>query len=158
MIYLKLANFFFGFTCRFSEFTLVNYMSNVADVNELKFDIVIGNYTWVSQSTDAVLVLVLTQTISPDTYFEINDTAVADSGLVDVTVYESNGGKKYITYSHFEGTLHHDPTFGIRQALVGGAAAPVVDPVVVASSGTSSAPSALLLLVVAAFVVMAGLL
>lgn len=140
---------------RFSEFTLVNYMSNIADENWLKFDVVIGNYAWVSKSTDAVLILVLSQTLSANTYFEINTTAMADSGVVDVSVYESNGGKKYITYSHFEGTLRHDPTFGIRaeEGGVKGAAADdtkvIIDPVVVAASNVLTAPSGLLLVAMA---------
>jgi hypothetical protein len=99
-------------TDRFSELTFRNRMSRKAGQNQFKFDIIIGNYSWVSDDPDARLVVVFSQTWDNNTFLQSAPDAFASGTVVDVSFIEK-GHKKYISYAHFKGTLVHDPTFGI---------------------------------------------
>lgn len=144
-------------TNRWSELSIVTYLEEGKP--EVKFDVKITNYSWVSTNPNATLVFVFSQGpmqnsttndtssgVPTSTYFRIVPTATTDSGMwntechaplclslctverstcllsfasllslgeIAVSLYSSSGGKQYLTYEHFEGSLFHDPSFGI---------------------------------------------
>lgn len=109
---------------------------NIANSNELKFDVVLNNYTFASD--DAMLVLsyklitaqkdqiqVKTQAHSNtselkfgNAYFQSNSTAESDNSTtlgVGLSHGDEEGSNKiYMAYEHFNKSFVHDPTIGIK--------------------------------------------
>ena len=128
----------FNITSQGAPFTIQfrNYLGTDAS---LKFDIVIENYTFISNSEDVMLVLGFQllagetgeteeaeqtgQRISfgDDAYFETEPTAIASGETIDVGFTQgAEGGEPiaYIAYEQFDGTLVHDPTIGVDTSTI----------------------------------------
>jgi len=132
-----------GFT-RFGIFYLVFHISNNATANQttasVKFDIMIANYTWVSQNTTSKLVLIFNQTASSgqqsgakfnqdsnlytldNSWFIIDSNAsVLSTDLSPTTPlpvamnYENSGDNMgiWIVYDQFAFGFIDDPLFGV---------------------------------------------
>ena len=120
---------------RWTAFSLVNHLSMNADnTSSLKFDVLIEEYQWVSSDPSTYLVLIFqldgpsnsnvssddSSVIVGEAYFNISSTALAfpnpndpgDNYTVTATV-DYQGGNIELFYSHFDGSLVHDPTIGI---------------------------------------------
>jgi hypothetical protein len=122
-----------------------NHIQTVNGETSLKFDVVINNYEWTNDSEDVLLVLAykLQTTDEPDDlsvsdhedeesvtfgkgYF--NSSTQADSSTGDDVKASLSTGKGspengddndhriYISYTHFDGDLVHDPTIGLLSA------------------------------------------
>jgi hypothetical protein len=112
----------------------------------LKFDILLENYSWQSSDANAELVFNVklldsnnsdsdqklqssTSVVLDGAFFQITTSALASNDnwkssssvkaslLVNGTGGSDNG--IWIVYSHFTGSLEHDPTFGISQSSTG---------------------------------------
>lgn len=98
---------------------------NIAKSNEIKFDIVITDYTWTSEDSDAQLAIkiqVLGGSLKEGSggndlefdkaYVNFVNTADGENGPVDVSVSLGNSNTFYFIYDNFGSSLDHDPTFG----------------------------------------------
>jgi len=106
---------------RFDFFQLRNHVRKNAS-HELKFDVVIQGYNWVSSNPDARLALlfILNGEESAE-YWEVAPTASSDGDTILVESSadaDNNGRKEYVIYNHFDENLVHDPIFGISTAVV----------------------------------------
>jgi len=125
----------FNITNQGAAFT-IQFRNHIGNDASLKFDIVIENYEFVSESEDVMLVLgfhLLTGeleteeeeepvqtgeqiTFGEDAYFETEPTAIASGETINVGFShgtEEGDSLAYVAYERFDGTLVHDPTIGI---------------------------------------------
>lgn len=107
----------------------IQFRMHLSSDTEMKFDVVIDEYSFVSDTSFLALGFKLITTGNEkmeqnqntvqfgDAYFEANDTAEAgnETKSVKVSAGEENGDKKiYLSYEQFEGRLVHDPTIGVQ--------------------------------------------
>ncbi|MHA1520326.1 MAG: winged helix-turn-helix transcriptional regulator [Promethearchaeota archaeon] len=126
----------FNITSQGAAFT-IQFRNHFGTNASLKFDIIIENYAFVSESEDVMLVLGFhldageteedpVQTgeriiFGEDAYFETEPTAIASGETINVGFThgsEEGNPLAYIAYERFAGTLVHDPTIGIDTIIV----------------------------------------
>ena len=126
----------FNITSQGAPFT-IQFRNHLGTDASLKFDIVIENYAFISDSEDAMLVLGFqlhageteeeaVQTgerisFGDNAYFETEPTADASGIPINVGfTQDTEGGEPlaYIAYERFTGTLVHDPTIGIDTSTI----------------------------------------
>jgi hypothetical protein len=120
---------------QFSSLVFPHRITNTSTGFDLKFDVVVNDYAWVSSDSNAALLLnwrfatngneKLTSTATNGTYtvqlgnvyFDVQLNADASSGDVNVLANVTESGKSVdVIYSHFQGSLRHDPGFGTSRS------------------------------------------
>lgn len=97
---------------------------NVANGNQIKFDLIINNYAWTSKNTSAQLAVkfqIAGGNISQgtnkndlsfgDAHFNSVSTASTPGGNVNVNTQVESGNSFYLVFDHFNGNFSLDPTF-----------------------------------------------
>jgi len=127
----------FNITSQGAAFT-IQFANHFGTDASLKFDIIIENYEFISDSEDAMLVLGFQllegeseqETVQSwnridfgeNAYFETESTANASGETINVGVTkgtdEGEESLAYLAYERFDGTLVHDPKIGIDTSTI----------------------------------------
>ena len=149
-----------------TKLVFVNHLYLAGNTSSLKFDVVVEDYEWVGDDTSNLVLSVdyssngagnasisnsTTATVG-DSYLYISPQAYGYPNSSDplnnqtVAASYTNSGKIEISYTHFTGSLVHDPTFGIKLPVPTPPTAPCSDGACTfhsysLASKTSSVPS-----------------
>ncbi|MHA1560913.1 MAG: winged helix-turn-helix transcriptional regulator [Promethearchaeota archaeon] len=127
----------FNITSQGAAFT-IQFANHFGTNASMKFDIIIENYEFVSNSENVMLVLGFNLLVGEseeeleqsgdrinfgeNAYFEAESTATASGETINVGVTKgTNEGEEslaYIAYEQFNGTLVHDPKIGIDSIII----------------------------------------
>ena len=121
---VQLVNF--NFTHNTAPMIDLNNHINVTNGNQIKFDINLSQYSWVSTNSSAKLAIKmqvaggnLTSGANSNNitfgsaYFNTVSTATSTSGNIDVTTQIVNTNTFYIIFNHFNANVTLDPLFGV---------------------------------------------
>lgn len=136
----NLANVDFNFThtatananpvTAYPTISLNNHI-NVTNGNQVKFDIVMNDYSWISSNASAKFAIKfqiaggnLTSSSSEGltfggAYFNTVSTASSPSGDVNVATQIDSGNSFYLIFDHFDGNFTLDPLFGATSSNSG---------------------------------------
>lgn len=99
---------------------------NIANGNQIKFDLIVNNYVWTSHNTSAQFAVKfqiaggnLTQGSGSNSnnlsfgnaQFNSVSTASTPNGNINVATQLASKNSFYLIYNHFNGNFTHDPTF-----------------------------------------------
>jgi hypothetical protein len=125
----------------FTSLILANHLLNASSTNNLKFDVIISGYQWISPNSSLVLQFTLSTSSSMsgaasnstnsalsgggssistgDAFFSITPSATCGSASISATLTANSASDSpgiWLTYGHFNSscTLVHDPEIGIN--------------------------------------------
>jgi hypothetical protein len=129
-----------GGTGPFGSFSIQFRIYISDDASEFKFDVVMSDYDFRSDSEDVLLVLAFmitganedddldTENEGEDTvkfgdaYFETETTAESGNSTINVGISHGEGEGNpfvYLAYERFDGSFDHDPTVGVQSSAIG---------------------------------------
>ena len=122
----------------FDRITFDNHVTTM-NQSQLKFDVIINNYNFISQTSMLAVAFKMSSKVSNQTtmdhnkqqsslqfgqhsYFASNNTAMAGDAKINASLSQqvSTNGQHmiYLSYPHFSGKLVHDPSMGVTQNQV----------------------------------------